>query len=492
MDSYNIYKDIAERCNGDIYIGVVGPVRTGKSTFIKKFMELMVLPNMENEYSRERARDELPQSADGTGIMTTEPKFVPNEAVKINIADNVDVNVRLIDCVGYIVSGATGHSSDNGPRMVSTPWSESKMPFAQAAETGTQKVITDHATIGLVITSDGSVTDLPRENYIIPESRIIKELKATGKPFAVLLNSKNPEDTKTIETANDIEEKYNVPVIRVNCKNMNIEDINEILERILYEFPISLININTPKWVDTLPKGHWLKESLIETLKAMVGDLEGIKDIKNALSLCDNNEHIKKTYIDNIDLGRGEAVIDFTLDDRLFYNILSETTGTEIDSDYKLIEIIKELNASKNKYDKIKFALNEVNQKGYGIVYPDTNDMTLEKPEIIKQGSRYGVKIQAEAPSIHLIKANIKTSVSPIVGSEEQSKELIEYFNSRYEQSPECIWDYNIFGKSLKELINDDLNSKLMRMPEETQDKFKATIQKIINEGSGGIICILL
>lgn len=491
MDSYNIYKDIAQRCGGDIYIGVVGPVRTGKSTFIKKFMELLVLPNMENEYSKERARDELPQSADGTGIMTTEPKFVPNEAVKINIADN-DVNVRLIDCVGYIVNGATGHSSESGPRMVSTPWSENKVPFAQAAETGTQKVITDHATIGLVVTSDGSITDIPRENYIIPETRIIKELKATGKPFAVLLNSQNPEDIKTVETANDIEEKYNVPVIRINCKTMDIDDINNILERILYEFPVSVININTPKWVDTLSNEHWLKSDLIDTLKNIAGEIEGIKDIKTALEVCDDNENIKKTYIDNIDFGKGEAFIDFTLDDSLFYKILSETTGTEIDSDYRLIEIIKDLNTSKNEYDKIKYALNEVNQKGYGIVYPDTSDMTLEKPEIMKQGNRYGVKIQAEAPSIHMIKANVKTSVSPIVGSEEQSKELIDYFNSQYKNSPECIWDYNIFGKSLKELINDDLNSKMMRMPEETQDKFKSTIQKIINEGSGGIICILL
>lgn len=492
MESYNIYKDIAERTGGDIYIGVVGPVRTGKSTFIKKFMELMVLPNMENEYSKERARDELPQSADGTAIMTTEPKFVPNEAVKISLDDNVEVNVRLIDCVGYIVNGATGYNSENGPRMVSTPWSESKMPFTQAAEMGTHKVITDHATIGLVITSDGSITDIDRENYIMPETRIIKELKESGKPFAVIMNCQNPEESKSAEYAADLEEKYNIPVIRLNCKKMNMDDINEILERILYEFPISAININVPKWIDTLNNDHWLKVSLIETLKNMSDELEGIKDLKSSLDICEQNMNIKKSYIDNIDLGKGEATIDLTMEDSLFYNILSETTGTEIDSDYKLISTIKELRQSKKEYDKIKFALNEVQQKGYGIVTPDTNDMSLKKPEIIKQGSRYGVKIQASAPSIHMIKANIETSVSPIVGSEEQSKELIEYFNSQYQKSPECIWDYNIFGKSLKELINDDLSAKLMRMPEDTQDKFKSTIQKIINEGSGGIICILL
>lgn len=492
MDSYNIYKDIAQRTNGDIYIGVVGPVRTGKSTFIKKFMETMVLPNIENEYARERAKDELPQSADGTAIMTAEPKFVPNEAVKINLGENVDVNVRLIDCVGYIVPGATGHSDEKGPRMVSTPWSENKVPFTEAAETGTAKVIKEHSTIALAITSDGSITDIPRENYIMPEARIIKELKEAGKPFVLLLNSINPESDSAKELVLELEEKYKIPVVAINCKKMTQTDINNILEKILYEFPISQISINIPKWIETLDNGHWLKVSIIETLRKIADEAEGIKDLNIAGEICEENENIKKSYVESIDLGKGEAVLDITMADNLFYNILSETTGTEINDDYRLIAIIKELKSSKEEYDKIKFALDEVNRKGYGIVTPTTTDMKLEKPEIIKQGSRYGVKIQAEAPSIHMIKTNIKTSVSPIVGSEEQSKELINYFNEQYVKEPELIWDYNIFGKSLKDLINEDLYSKLMRMPEETQDKFKSCIQKIINEGSGGVICILL
>ncbi|MGN1319219.1 MAG: stage IV sporulation protein A [Lachnospirales bacterium] len=492
MDSYNIYKDIAQRTKGDIYIGVVGPVRTGKSTFIKNFMESMVLPNIEDEYAFERAKDELPQSADGTAIMTTEPKFVPNEAVKIKLGDNLDVNVRLIDCVGYIVPGATGHSDEKGPRMVSTPWSKDKIPFTQAAEAGTEKVIKDHSTIALLITSDGTITDIPRENYIMPEGRIVKELKETGKPFVIILNSKDADSENTKNMAKDLEEKYQVPVIAINCKKMTEKDIENILEKILYEFPISQINFNVPKWIDTLSNDHWLKVSIIDTLKKISDNTEGIKDLNFISEICSENENIKKTYLDKIDLGCGEAVIDMTMADKLFYNILSETTGTEIDDDYKLIAIIKELKKSKEEYDKIKYALNEVNQKGYGIVTPTANDMKLEKPEIIKQGNRFGVKIQADAPSIHMIKTNIKTSISPIVGSEEQSKELIKYFNDQYVKEPELIWEYNIFGKSLMELINDDLNSKLSRLPEDTQEKFKMCIEKIINEGSGGVICILL
>lgn len=492
MDSYSIYKDIAQRTNGDIYIGVVGPVRTGKSTFIKRFMELMVLPNMENDYARERAIDELPQSADGTSIMTTEPKFVPNEAAKIKLAENIDANVRLIDCVGYIVEGATGHSDEKGPRMVSTPWSKERIPFTKAAETGTQKVIKDHSTIALAITTDGSVTDLPRENYIVPESRIINELKETGKPFAIIINTKNTADDDTQSLVNELKDKYDAPAIAVDCKNMSTDDISNILEMLLYEFPIGQININMPKWIDTLPVEHWLKSNIIDDVMQIAENTHNINDLQNTAAILNENENVKKSYIENIDLGQGEINIDLTPLDNLFYNVLSEMTETEIKDDYKLISIIKELKSSKQEYDKIKYALEEVNRKGYGIVTPSTSEMKLDKPEIIKQGSRYGVKIQADAPSIHMIKTNVKTAVSPIVGSEEQSKELITYFNSQYNKDPDKIWEYNIFGKNLSELINDDLNSKLMRLPEQTQDKFKTCIQKIINEGSGGVICILL
>ncbi len=492
MQSRDIYKDIAKRTAGDIYIGVVGPVRTGKSTFIKSFMDKLVIPNIQNEYVRQRAQDELPQSAEGSTIMTTEPKFVPNEAVTVSLDDNIDMNVRLIDCVGYIVDGAKGHTVDDKPRMVSTPWSESKMPFAQAAELGTRKVIKDHSTIAVVITSDGSITDIPRESYIPGEAKVIKELKEEQKPFVIVLNSAYPLSESAQGIAKQMENKYGTRVITTDCKNMDEEDINLILEEALYQFPIDEVDITIPKWLEAMPAEHWLKESIVSSVKEMSGNINGIRDIAKNISTLEKNENIKKLYTESINLGEGKAEVEISLKDDLFYNILSETTGMEIQSEYELISMMKQLSEAKREYDKIKYALDEVNKKGYGIVTPSVEEMNVSEPEILKQGSRYGIKIDAEAPSIHLIKTSVKTNVAPIVGSEEQSKELVDYLARQYRDDPQSIWDYNIFGRSLKELITDDLNSKLMRMSEDTQYKFKETLQKIINEGSGGLICILL
>lgn len=492
MNSFDIYKDIAMRTKGDIYIGVVGPVRTGKSTFIKSFMDKLVIPNIENDYVKTRTLDELPQAGEGNAIMTTEPKFVPNEAVKISLEGGIDLNVRLIDCVGYIIDGVKGHIVDDKPRMVSTPWSEQKMPFAQAAELGTQKVIKDHSTIAVVITSDGTITDIPRENYINSEGRVVNELKSLNKPFVIVLNSAQPESDKTLEIAHQMENKYGTKVIPADCKNLSQDAVNDILEEALYQFPIGEIDITLPKWLEAMPINHWLKESIISSVREMASKINGIRDINKNISILENNENVKKLYAENINLGEGKANIDVTLNDNLFYSILSETTGMEITSEYELISMMKNLAEAKRAYDKIKFALDEVNKKGYGIVTPSVEEMTISEPEVLKQGNRFGIKIDADAPSIHLIKTNIKTSVSPIVGSEDQSKELVGYLKNQYKENPENMWDYNIFGRSLKELITDDLNSKLMRMPEDTQYKFKETLQKIINEGNGGLICIML
>lgn len=492
MENFNIYKDISERTKGDIYIGVVGPVRTGKSTFIKKFMDLLVLPNIENNYNRERTKDELPQSSAGKTIMTTEPKFIPNEAVKLNLGENVNFKVRMIDCVGYLIPEAVGHLDDDKPRMVSTPWSEEKIPFAEAAEIGTKKVISEHSTIGIVVTTDGSVTEMDRKNYVKAEERVISELKELNKPFVVLLNTTKPFSQEVEELKNELIIEYKSPVIAVNIAQLKAEDINTILEEILFEFPLKELKFNLPKWIETLDVKHWLKNSLVEEVKELLPKVDKLRNLKESIKLLENNEYIKKSYIDDVNLGEGKGTVEISLNENLFYKILSETTTTEINNEYELISIIKLLSESKQEYDKIKYALEEVKRKGYGIVTPTLDEMILEKPEITKHGSRYGIKIKATAPSLHLIRADIETEVSPIVGSEEQSEELANYLIEKFENDQEKMWAYNIFGKSLSELVNDGLNTKLYRMPEETQLKFQETLQKIINEGKGGLICILL
>ncbi len=492
MENYDIYKGIAERTAGDIYIGVVGPVRTGKSTFIKRFMDLLVLPNIENNYNRERAKDELPQSAAGKAIMTTEPKFVPSEAVEITLNDNVNFKVRMIDCVGYLVEGAMGHLDGDTPRMVSTPWSEDKMPFEEAAEIGTKKVINEHSTIGIVVTTDGSITDIERDHYLDAESRVVSELKAINKPFVMLLNTVKPYAPETESLRAELSERYEVPVVPVNCEQLKAEDINSILEKVLYEFPVREIKINFPKWIETLHMDHWLKHSLIDSVKNILKQVSKLREIKDNVLAFEENEYINKAYIDKISLGEGSANIEVRVDDSLFYRILSETTNMSIESEYQLISTIKVLAEAKKEYDKVKFALEEVNRKGYGVVTPSLEEMRLDQPSIVKHGSKYGVRIKATAPSIHLIRADIETEVAPIVGTEQQSQELADYLIKEYETDQSKIWDYNIFGKSLHDLVNDGLQNKLYRMPEEAQMKLQETLQKIINEGSGGLICIIL
>ena len=492
MENIGVYEDIRARTDGDIYVGVVGPVRTGKSTFIKNFMDLLVIPNIENSYKRERARDELPQSAAGRTIMTTEPKFVPNEAIEITIGDNLNLKTRLVDCVGYLVNNAIGYMEEDVPRMVKTPWSDEEIPFEEAAEIGTRKVITEHSTIGILVTTDGSITEIPREDYVEAESRVVSELKALNKPFVIVLNTNNPHSDETQNLAKELEEKYNVSVIPTDCTNLSTDDINNIFGRILYEFPVERININFPGWIDGLNYEHELKQELFKEIKDAFKDITTIKTINTGISRIKQTEIIVKTTIDKIDLGTGSVSIEITLNNNLFYKILTEITGIEIKNEADLFTTMENLANVKKEYDKVSMALQEVRQKGYGIVMPSMEELILDEPEIVKQGSRFGVKLKARAPSIHLIRADIETEVSPIVGSEKQSEELVNYLLSEFENDPIKIWESNIFGKNLHELVNEGLQNKLSRMPEDAQEKLQETLERIINEGSGGLICIIL
>ena len=492
MESYDVYKEIAGRTQGDIYVGVVGPVRTGKSTFIKKFMDLLVIPNIENEFKKERAKDELPQSAAGKTIMTTEPKFVPNEAVEIIIDDNINFRVRLIDCVGYLVSEALGYFENNAPRMVSTPWHEEQIPFEEAAEIGTKKVISEHSTIGLVVLTDGSICDIPREEYLEAEERVIRELKSINKPFIIVLNSTRPSDGGTINLREELEEKYNVPVMSLNCAHLNIKDINTIMEKLLFEFPICEIGVNMPKWLENLDNDHWLRIDLINAVKNSYKGISKIREVKSTISNFDDCEYMKKVYIDRINAGDGSVLVEVDLIDGLFYKILEETTGVEIEGEHKLIGLIKNLVNTKKEFEKVQFALHEVQEKGYGIVTPIMEEISLHEPEIIKQGNRFGVRLRANAPSIHMIRADIETEIAPLVGTEKQSEELVTYLLKEFEDSPGRIWKSNIFGKSLHELVSEGLNNKLHKMPEDARLKLRDTLQRIINEGSGGLICIII
>ena len=484
MENTKLYQDIAKRTDGDIYVGVVGPVRTGKSTFIKRFMDLLVIPNIDNEFKKERAKDELPQSAGGRTIMTTEPKFVPNEAVEITLDNNLTFKTRLVDCVGYLVDNAIGYLEDDMPRMVKTPWSEEEIPFETAAEIGTKKVIEEHSTIGILVTTDGSITDIPRDDYIQAEERVVNELKALNKPFIILLNSQEPTSSYTTELASHLSEKYDVAVIPINCENLNLDDINNIFSKVLYEFPCNEIKIKFPRWVDGLNLSHPLKTELLKEIKDAFSDVKVLRDIPICIKKIEKTEIISKTSVLDIRLDSGNANVEITLKEELFYNILTEITGVTINNEGDLFSIISELAVTKKKYDKISYALDEVERKGYGIVTPSIDDLVLAEPEMIKQGSRFGVKLKATAPSIHLIKTNVETEVSPIVGSEKQSEELVNYLLSEFESNPKEIWNSNIFGKSLHELVNEGLQTKLSKMPEDAQIKLQETLERIVNEGS--------
>lgn len=492
MENFDIYRDIAERTQGDIYVGVVGPVRTGKSTFIKRFMELMVIPNIENPHKKERAKDELPQSGSGKSIHTTEPKFVPNEAVEIRFEGGTRFKVRMVDCVGYVVKNSLGYNEENAPKMVSTPWFDYEIPFEQAAEIGTRKVITDHSTIGIVVTTDGSITGLNRSDYMEAEERVVNELKAINKPFIILLNSLNPNGQETAELQRDLEDKYDVPVAIMDVMNMDEKDITNIFESVLKEFPVKEINIDMPQWIENLSAKHWLKVNFMTILKAMCKDIFKVRDIKKCLEAFSGIEFLSNIKIKEMNMGDGTSSIEINPKQELFYKILGEVCNTEIKNENDLLSMMESFYKAKIEYDKIAEALKDVNETGYGLVAPQLTEMKLEEPEIVKKGSQYGVKLKASAPSLHLIKADIETEVQPIMGSEKQSEEFYKSILEQFENDPSQIWQSNMFGKSLEELVKEGLQNKLYKMPEDVQFKLQKTLQKIINEGNGGLICIIL
>ena len=489
MDTYNIYKDIQARTNGEIYIGVVGPVRTGKSTFVRRFMELAVLPNME-ETQRKEVRDQLPLSGSGKLITTVEPKFIPKEAARIQIGEEVNVKIRLIDCVGFLVPDAGGNMEDGKERMVKTPWFGYEIPFHQAAETGTRKVIEEHSSIGIVLTCDGSFGDIPRENFIESEEKTIVELKKAGKPFLVLINSQKPYKEETLNLVEELRKKYEVSVLSVNCEQLRKDDVSRILEKILYEFPIVQMEFYIPKWVEMLPFDHYLKERLLLEIKALMGKTRYVKDISREPFLLDC-EYVRKMTPEKIDLSTGKVRIRVDMDEVWYYTILSEMTGVEISDEYELIHTMQELAKMKEEYVKVQGAISSVRGKGYGVVTPDQSEIKLEEPVVIKQGSKYGVKIKSVSPSIHMIRANIETEIAPIVGSEEQAKDLISYIKGS-EERKESIWQTNIFGKSIEELVEDGIHTKLVQIGEESQVKLQDTMQKIVNDSKGGMVCIII
>ncbi|MDE6102583.1 MAG: stage IV sporulation protein A, partial [Ruminococcus sp.] len=477
----DIYTNIAERTNGDIYIGVVGPVRTGKSTFIKRFMESLLITNITSEFKRERAVDELPQSAAGKTIMTTEPKFIPEDAVEVNLGNGATMNVRLIDCVGYIVPSSLGYIENEMPRMVMTSWFDEEIPFNMAAEIGTQKVIADHSTIGLVVTTDGTISDIPRSEYEECEERVIRELKELGKPFVVILNTVNPSSQEARNLAARLTDRYDAKVIPVSCLDLDESDIRDIMKEILFSFPIKEINIRTARWINSLEKGHWLKTEILDCIRNAAKDIKLVREAETAVEAMSQCPHIINAEISAVDLGSGSVTINAELDNSLFYKILGETTGIEIESESDLMPLLMELNDIRRKYQRIEPALAEVEATGYGIVMPEMEELTLEEPKIIKQGGKYGVKLKATAPSLHIMKANINTTVSPIVGTERQSEELVMYLLDGFDDNPAKIWESNIFGKSLHELVNEGLHNKLYKMPVDARLKLQETLERVIN-----------
>ena len=491
MEKFEIYDDIKSRTNGDIYIGVVGPVRVGKSTFITNFMQKLVLPNITEKNAKERTIDELPQSADGKTIMTTQPHFVPNEAVRIKVA-NAEMKVRMIDCVGYLAQGVMGHVEDDKPRLVKTPWSEEELPFEEAAELGTSKVIKEHSTIGIVVTTDGSVTDIPRSNYIEAEERVVNEMKECGKPFVLVLNCKNPNSNENKKLTASLNAKYEVPVIALNALELKDEDIDKVFESILMEFPVKSIQIQMPKWMRALDFNSDIITEVAQEMKKMGSNMLKLSDAnKNQIAFTESNCFDPIT-VSTIDAGDGIIKFNVIPKEGLFYQVLSKECGYEIKDDFELVGYIKELAVAKLEYDKIKGALEEVKQTGYGIVEPRREDLELGEPEIIKQGNRFGVKIKASAPSLHIMRVDVETEVTPLVGTEDQSQDLAKNLVEQFENDPEAIWDTNILGKSLFSLVGDNINSKIVMMPVEAQRKMRKTLARIVNEGKGGVLCILL
>lgn len=492
MEKIQIYEDIKNRTNGDIYVGVVGPVRVGKSTFISEVMKKLVLPNIENKNVRDRALDELPQSADGKTVMTTQPRFVPNDAVKITVADNVNLRVRMIDCVGYLVSGAMGTTENDKPRLVKTPWSDEEMPFEEAAEMGTKKVITDHSTIGVVLTTDGSVTDLARANYIEAEEKVVAEMKACGKPFVMVLNCKNPNSADSKKLAQNLSEKYGAQVLAMNVAELKEADVDKIFEKVLMEFPVKSIKVGMPKWLQALSFASPIISEVVSEIKKFADGIRKVGDAKKDSVVFTESESFDPITFTNIEMGEGVIRLNVIPKENLFYKVLSNECGFEIRDDYELVSYIKNLAIAKVEYDKLKDALDQVEQTGYGIVVPNKNEYTLQAPEVVKQGNRYGVKIKATAPSLHIIKVDVETEVTPLVGTENQSQDLVAYLSEQFENNPEGIWETNLLGKSLSSMVDDNISAKIVMMPADAQRKMKKTLGRIINEGKGGVLCILL
>ena len=491
MNPYKIYEDISQRTNGDIYVGVVGPVRCGKSSFITNFINQMVLPNIKNEFDRTRTIDELPQSAEGRTIMTTQPRFVPKDAVKIKI-DNIDLKVRLVDCVGYTVTGAEGLTENNAPRLIKTPWSESPMPFDKAAEFGTKKVIEEHSTVGVVITTDGSFGELGRNSFVDAEERIIRELQQTNKPFVVVLNTTHPEDIDTKNLCESLSETYKTKVLPIDVLNLDKDNIAEIFEEILKSFPLYSLRVRMPRWLQVLPYEDDLIQEIVMESKSIVNSALKIGEINTVEKSFASSTNFEEVSLSNIDMGEGIAYLDIKPKQDLFYKVLSRECGQEIASDFELVSLVKDLSVAKVEYDKIKDALVQVEQDGYGVVSPKMEEMRLEEPEIVKQGSRYGVRLKASAPSLHIMKVNVETEICPVVGSEQQSEDIVKYLLQEFENNKSGIWETNMFGKSLHSLVNEGLNKKILQMPLEAQKKMRKTLSRIVNEGKGGIICILL
>ncbi len=486
MNESSIYSDIARRSGGDIYIGVVGPVRSGKSTFIQRFLDTAVIPNISNEYDRERTLDQMPQSASGKTVMTTEPKFIPDESVKISPCEGISLNVKMVDCVGYLIDGALGGEEDGVSRMVNTPWSEEPMPFKEAAELGTSKVIGEHATIAMLVTTDGTIADIPRESYVAAEERVVRELCECKKPFAIILNSKNPNSDEAMALACELEEKYSAPVALVSCPELNSEDISEILGLVLGEFPVREMTFELPEWTEALPSEHKLKAEILKSISSFAEKVEKLGDIERALGGELGFERL------SVDAGDGTASFNIPIDKAEYYKTVSEITGLEICDESSLIASISELARIREKYLKVADALADVEEKGYGIVMPSMSELKLEEPRLVKQANGYGVKVTAHADSIHMIKTGIKADLCPVIGSEEQSEEVLRFLSDEFSENPEGVWEYNMFGKSLYDMVSDNMGAKLSNMPSEAREKLGDTLGKIINEGSNGLICILL
>lgn len=492
MEKFELYNDIKSRTNGDIYVGVVGPVRVGKSTFITEFMKKLVVPNIQEKNTKERAIDELPQSADGKTIMTTQPRFIPNEAVKIQVADNVDLSVRLIDCVGYLVNGAVGHEENDKPRKVKTPWSEEEMPFEEAAEIGTKKVMQEHSTVGIVVTTDGSVTDIPRTSYAEAEERVVNEMKESNKPFVMVLNCKNPASADSKKLAQSLSEKYDVPVVPLNALELKESDIDKVFEKLLFEFPVTSIKIKMPKWLQALDFEDEIIQEISSEIRNFASGISKLSEVdKEKLAFIESNSFDPITF-SNIEMGDGTVKFDVIPKETLFYEVLSKECGYKINDDFELISYIKDLAVAKLEYDKFKKAIEEVRETGYGVVVPLKEDFQLEQPEVVRQGNKFGVKIKASAPSLHIMRVDVNTEVTPLVGTEIQSQDLVNSLIEQIESDPESIWETNILGKNLQSLIGDNINSKLVMMPLDAQKKMRKTLGRIINEGKGGMICILL